>query len=267
MDFAKKRNWGPAPNYPLLEAYKTDNKFYVISGPCSVESEAQISLLANNAKECGATHLRGGLFRAGTYPSNNFGMVHESLMQAHQHAAHVNGLKNIMEVLDYSPDALQLYNKYADCFQIGSRQMQNYTLLKKTAESGKTIFLKRNQGSTLDEWLGAAEYIIKYGGKPVLIERGSSTFTNHTRWDLSISMIPAVKSICDLPVVVDASHGTGRRDLVEPMTLAGVAAGANGLLCEIHNDPDNSLSDAEQAIKPEQFKTIMNKVNKIRSII
>ena len=139
-----------------------------------------------------------------------------------------------MECLDYSPTSLHIFDKYADCLQIGARQMQNYTLLKKVAELGKQTFLKRSTGSTLDEWLGAAEYLLKFGAgcEPVLIERGSSGFANHVRWDLSISIIPSVKLITKIPVIVDASHGTGNKDLVSAMTLAGVAAGADGFLCE-----------------------------------
>ena len=263
-----KRTWGPKPNYPQVKSYKRpDDKFIIVAGPCSVESCKQIWDLAGQAAKMGATHLRGGVFRAGTYPGDNFGLVDESLMRAHKEAAFASGLKNIMEVLDYSPTSMHLFDKYASCFQIGARSMQNYTLLKKVSSYGKTIFLKRGIGSTLDEWLGAAEYILRNNCDVVLIERGSSTFLDHVRWDLSISMIPAVKAITDIPIIVDASHGTGRRDLVEPMTLAGVAAGADGLLCEIHNDPDKSLSDSEQAIKPQQLHSILNKVHKIREIL
>lgn len=271
MEFKYKRTWGPNPRYPLVESYKKQNNdFIVVAGPCSYENENMFKFTAANVKLFGATHLRGGVFRAGTYPGDNFGLLDEDYLKSHQAEAHYRGLKNVMEVLDYSPTSLHLFDKYADCLQIGSRQMQNYTLLKKVAELGKPVFLKRNQGSTLDEWLGAAEYLLKYGKgfcDPILVERGSSTFTNHTRWDLSISMIAAAKQITDLPVIVDASHGTGRRDLVEQMTLAGVAAGADGLLCEVHPNPDKSLSDSEQAIDISSFKTLMEKVFKIREAI
>lgn len=146
--------------------------------------------------------------------------------------------------------------------------MQNYSLIRKLAKLGKPIFLKRSPGATIDEWLGAAEHILTEGnGRPILIERGSATNANHVRWDLSISMIPAVKALTQIPIVVDAAHGTGRRDLVEPMTLAGVAAGADGCLVEVHPTPEKSLSDADQAITPDAFDSLMTKVKKIRGVL
>lgn len=266
-----KRSFGPEPNYKRVLDYKRpDNKLIVIAGPCFAENKDLIWSLAKQAADIGATHFRGGVFRAGTYPPDNFGLVGEDIFREHQSAAHFYGLINIMEVLDYSNKYLDIFNKYADCLQIGARQMQNYTLLKKVAELGKPVFLKRGVGSTIDELLGSAEYLLKFGNgnvNPTLIERGSAGIANHVRWDLSISMIPAVKAITDIPIIVDASHGTGRADLVEPMTLAGIAAGADGFLCEIHDDPKNSLSDSEQAIKPIDFQNILNKVYKIKEII
>lgn len=268
--FNKKRQWGPTPRYPLVEEYYLEQKeFTLIAGPCSVESRDQIFECARIAKQQGATHLRGGVFRAGTYPSDNFGLKVD-MAEAQMEAAIENGLKNIMEVLSYEPTEFEIFKNLAHSFQIGSRSMQNYTLLKKVAEAGKPVFLKRNQGSTIDEWLGAAEYLLKYARdwpEIYLIERGSSTFMDHVRWDLSISAIAAVQKITDIPVIVDASHGTGRCDLVENLTLAGVAAGADGCLIEFHPEPRNSLSDAEQAISIEEFKTITKKIKKIRSAI
>lgn len=268
-EFAQRRQWGPAPNYPrVLEYKRPDDKFIVIAGPCSVESEQQIHDLAKKVRESGATHLRGGVFRAGTYPGKNFGLIHEKFIEAYHCAAQENGLENIIEVLDYSEWSLDFVNDHATCFQVGARQMQNYTLLRELGQYNKTIFLKRHPGATLDEWLGAAEHLLAGGAKDVvLIERGSSTNANHVRWDLSISMIPAIKALSEIPVICDASHGTGRRDLVEPMALAGVAAGAAGILIEVHEDPANSLSDPDQAVTPKQFKKIMSKVNKIREVI
>lgn len=266
----EQRLWGPTPKYDRVKSYKRpDDTFYCISGPCSVESEEQINSVAERVSNW-ATHLRGGTFRTGTYPSDGirWGLVDEDLLRAHKMAARKHGLKNIMEVLDYSYNSLKLYDKYADCFQVGSRQMQNYKLLQVVAQSGKTVFLKRNQGSTLDEFLGAAEHLLYHGCKDVvLIERGNTTFHNHVRFDLSISVIPAVKALTSMPILVDAAHGTGRRDLVKPMTLAGIAAGADGCLIEVHNNPDKSLSDKEQAQTPEQFEEIMTTVNLIKGVI
>jgi 3-deoxy-7-phosphoheptulonate synthase len=269
--FAKRRTWGPTPRYPKVEEYKPpqNQKFIVIAGPCSVESEEQIKHIAKVVASLGATHLRGGLFRAGTYPGQNFGYVETKLFRAFAEAAASNGLKTIIEVLDYSPTNLSMVNEYADCFQIGCRSMQNYSLLRKVGAYGKQTFLKRHPGTTIDEFLGAAEHLLTSCAfvDPVLIERGSSGNSTHVRWDLSISMIPAVQEITDIPILVDASHGTGRRDLVEPMTLAGVAAGANGILVETHTDPEKSLSDADQAVSLDTFMSIMNNVNAIRNAL
>lgn len=265
-EFAFKRKWGPSPKYDrVIEYQRQDNKFIVIAGPCSVETEDQINTISDIVASCGATHLRGGVFRAGTFPGDNFGWVDRELLKSFHEAAKRNGLQNIIELFDVRVTTYM--SDYADCFQVGCRQMQNYMLLRMVAETGKTVFLKRNPGAKLDEWLGAAEYVLKYGGHPVLIERGSSTHTDHTRWDLSISMIPAVKAITEIPVIVDASHGTGRRDLVPPMTLAGVAAGADGCLVEVHTNPEKSLSDADQAISPDDFHSLMGKIKQVRKAI
>lgn len=271
MDFKDKRSFGPTPKYPLVEQYKRpSDKFVVISGPCFLESEELAWDMAKKVSERGATHFRSGVYRAGTYPPDNFGLIDEHLLKVHSEAAHFYGLKNVMDVLDYSPTVMHLFNKYADVFQVGARAMQNYRLLTEVSKYGKPIFLKRGVGNTLDEWLGAAEYLLKNSSNLAeiyLIERGGVSYLNHVRWDLSISLIPAVKAICDLPVIVDASHGTGRRDLVEPMSLAGVAAGADGVLVEVHPTPEKSLSDSEQAITPESFSKLTNKINKLRKVL
>lgn len=264
--FAKRRQWGPSPSYPNVEAYEAKSNFVVISGPCSVESPEQIHQIAPKLKASGATHLRGGVFRAGTYPGKTFGYRDESLLNAYHVAAKLNGLENIIEVLDYSESAIDFVARYCTAFQVGARQMQNYTLLRLLGAYDKPVFLKRHPGATLDEWLGAAEHLLTGGVKEVfLIERGSSTHANHVRWDLSLSMIPAVRAISKIPVIVDASHGTGRRDLVSPMTLAGVAAGAAGILVEVHESPEHSLSDPDQAITPEQFDQLMNRVALVKA--
>lgn len=272
-EFAMKRRWGPLPNYPLVVNYKRkDPAFINIGGPCSVESEEQINEIAKFVKKNGATHLRGGVFRAGTYPGKTFGWVGEKILQAYHWAAKENGLKNIIEVLDYTDSSLDFVSQYCDCFQVGARSQQNYSLLRKLGSSGKPIFLKRNPGSTLDELLGSAEHILTaqleagVTSEVALIERGSSTSLNHVRWDLSISMIPAIKEISEIPVLVDGSHGTGRSDLVFPMTLAGVAAGAAGCLVEVHPKPKQSMSDADQAIGFMEYEFLMQKVNAIKGV-
>lgn len=270
-EFAKRRTWGPTPRYPLVEAYKPPkNDFVVIAGPCSVESKEQLFGLLECFGDLKVTHLRGGVFRAGTYPGKNFGWVSQALIEGFNDLARSYGKENITEILSYDDHEGELSHvlQYTDCVQVGARQMQNYTLLKILGRIKKPVFLKRNPGATLDEWLGAAEYLLDSGCEELyLIERGSVSHVNHVRWDLSLSMIPAVKAICEIPVIVDASHGTGRRDLVEPMTLAGVAAGAGGILVEVHETPEKSLSDPDQAITPDAFGILMRKVNKIREAI
>ena len=268
-EFAFKRVWGPAPRYQRVIDYKPkNNDFVMIAGPCSVESPEQILAMAEFVAKHGATHLRGGVFRAGTYPGQNFGYVDELLIAHYWGAAKRFGLKNIIEVLDYTEHKMDLVSKYADCFQVGCRQMQNYTLLRTLGLYKKPVFLKRSVGSTIDEWLGAAEHLLAGGCEEIfLIERGGSSHHTHVRWDLSLSIIPAIKAITDVPVICDPSHGTGRRDLVKPMALAGVAAGAAGLLVEVHENPEKSLSDPEQALDTETFKVLMKQVNQIRNVI
>jgi 3-deoxy-7-phosphoheptulonate synthase len=267
----KKRSFGPTPNYPLVEKYEHPNNHWpVISGSCSVESRDQVFEIAKIVKDCGATHLRGGVFRAGTYPSDKipFGWVSPFLIQSFHEAALKNGLQNIIEVLDYSDESFELIKDYCHAFQIGARSMQNYSLLSKVGKYGKPVFLKRNTGSTVDEWLGAAEYLLRNGVKELyLIERGSSTFHNDVRWTPCIHTIPSVRSVSKIPVIVDASHGTGRSDLVGPMTLAGVAAGAGGVLIECHTQPEKSISDAEQAIGPNELAIILSRVKLIKGAI
>lgn len=268
-EFAFKRLWGPVPKYPSVLAYEPKStEFITIAGPCSVESPEQILAMAEFVSKQGATHLRGGVFRAGTYPGKNFGYVEETLIAHFWAAAKRFKLKNIIEVLDYNEHMVDMVAKYADCFQVGCRQMQNYTLLRTLGSWKKPVFLKRHPGSTLDEWLGAAEHLLTGGCEEIyLIERGSVSHVNHVRWDLSLSMIPAIKALTKVPVICDASHGTGRRDLVMPMALAGVAAGAGGILVEVHEDPQNSLSDPEQALDTETFKVLMKKTTLIRNVI
>jgi len=266
-EFAYKRTWGPKPKYPLVERYVPPKKDFVsIAGPCSVENVDMINKIAAHVSLRGATHLRGGCFRAGTYPSGDFGWIKESLLSAYYWAAQNNKLENIIEILDYRD--IPLMKQFCTCFQVGARQMQNYTLLKELGKSGKPIFLKRNMGATLDEWLGSAEWLLHHGCEELyLIERGSSTHLDHVRWDLSLSLIPSIKEISHIPIIVDPSHGTGRRDIVMRMAFAGVAAGAKGILLETHMDPDKSLSDPDQTISLDDYSHIINKINKLREFL
>ncbi len=269
INYAHKRTFGPIPKYPLVEEYKRKgDDFVFIAGPCSVEDKTQITRIAKEINGLGVTHLRGGVFYAGTYPGQRFGWKDIDLIKHFHDVAYDFGYKNIIEVLDYSDESFDTVLKYADCLQVGARQMQNYTLLKKVGQSGKPVFLKRHPGSTLDEWLGAAEYILRFGCTDLhLIERGSVSHSNHSRWDLSVSIIAAAKAITNIPIIGDPSHGTGRRDLVKPMALACVAAGADGVLIETHYSPDESHSDSEQAISTKDFKKLASQIIFLNKLI
>lgn len=264
----KKRSFGPTPEFTMVENYvRRNNDFVFIAGSCSVESEKLIYDTAAFVKSCGATHLRGGVFRAGTYPKNksSFGWISEEMIKAFHDAAIKNGLENIIEVLDYEERSMDMISNYCTAFQVGARAMQNYSLLRILGTYGKPVFLKRSVGATVDEWLGAAEHLLIGGVKDLfLIERGSSTFHNDVRWTPCLHVVPSVKSITKIPVIVDPSHSTGNREFVTSMAIAGIAAGADGLLVETHPRPDQSLSDAEQALDWNSFKNLTRKVNKIR---
>ena len=266
-NFSNRRVWGPIPNYPNVLNYANEEKatdLIIIAGPCSIESEEQLDKIARSLIKARITFIRGGVFRAGTYPPKEFGF-NANLLKIFYRISKSHGLKNIVEVINLKD--VEYIDRYADAFQVGARHMQDYALLDLLSQSSKPVTLKRNMGSTLDEFLGAAEYLARGRCKPILIERGSSTYMNHVRWDLSISLIAAVKKMTSIPIIVDASHGTGRRDIVKPMTLAGISAGADGFLCEVHYDPDNSLSDSEQAYPLENFCDLCENSRSIKRFI
>ena len=274
MSFDQKRTWGPTPSYPTVLAakecanYCNANGPLVLAGPCSVEtwSPEQMLSIAKALNEGGATYARGGVYRAGTYPRQDgvFGLQHE-LVGRWSQACRDQGLRVILEVLDVRQVAELA--PWCDAFQVGARHMQDYALLKELATYDRVVTLKRNPGSTMDEFLGAAEYLARGRCTPILIERGSATHMNHVRWDLSISLIAAVKRMTGLPILVDASHGTGRRDLVEDMTLAGAAAGADGFLVEVHPDPERSLSDADQALPLDELKPLIFQAKAVQVVV
>lgn len=267
-DFSMKRTWGPTPVYTNVLAHKglpNQDNLIVIAGPCSVESKEQIKAMSEFLAWNPVTFARGGLFRAGTYPRADFGLK-TALMRAWASNIRKKGLRTIIEIIDLRQ--IEKIDPYADAFQVGARHCQDYVLLKELSQTKKPVTLKRGMGMTLDEFLGAAEYLARGRCSPILIERGSATSANHVRWDLSLSIIPTIKSMgIKLPVLVDASHGTGRRDLVAPMTLAGVAAGADGFVIEIHPDPEKSLSDADQAVDIWKLPDIISKAKSIKKII
>ncbi len=228
----------------------------VIAGPCSVESSEQMSITANAVTHAGASVLRGGAFKPRTSPYSFKGLGEEGL-KILADAREQTGCPIVTEVL--SAQDVALVSRYADMLQIGSRNMQNYSLLEAMGDTDKPVFLKRGLMSTIEELLLAAEYILAAGNpNVVLCERGIRSFEQYTRNTLDIAAVPLLKQLSHLPVVVDPSHATGRRDLVIPVAMAAVAAGADGLMIEVHHDPDNARSDGPQSLLPEQFKTFMD---------
>ncbi len=233
----------------------------IMAGPCSVESPDQINRIAGVVAENGAKVIRGGAFKPRSSPYSFQGMGEEGLRLLRE-AADRNGLLVVSEVMDASQVAL--VSQYADILQVGARNMQNFFLLKDLGHASKPILLKRGPAATIEEWLLSAEYILSGGNYQVILcERGIRTFENYTRNTLDISAIPVVHKLSHLPIVADPSHGTGRRDKVPPMGRAAVAAGADGLLIEVHHDPDHALSDGAQSLKPQQFTELMGQLRMI----
>ncbi len=221
------------------------------AGPCSVESREQILASARAVKEAGAGLLRGGAYKPRTSPYAFQGLGEEGLKFLAE-AREETGLGIVTEAIDV--ELFDLVEDYADCVQIGARNMQNFSLLRRAGRSRKPILLKRGMSSTLEEFLMAAEYILSEGNYQVILcERGVRTFTDHTRNTLDLSVVPAVKALSHLPIIVDPSHGTGKRDKVHPMALAAIAAGAAGLIVEVHPNPERALSDGYQSLDPAQF--------------
>jgi 3-deoxy-7-phosphoheptulonate synthase len=227
----------------------------VMAGPCSAESEEQVNAAAAAVKRAGAKVLRGGAFKPRSSPYSFQGLGEDGLKLLRA-AASQHDLKLVSEVMDVSQIAL--IDQYCDIFQVGARNMQNFTLLKELGRARKPVLLKRGIAATIEEWLLSAEYILAGGnGAVILCERGIRTFESYTRNTLDISAIPVVKKLSHLPIVVDPSHGTGRRDKVAPMARAAAAAGADGLIIEVHNDPDHAWSDGAQSMFPAQFDRLM----------
>jgi 3-deoxy-7-phosphoheptulonate synthase len=227
----------------------------VMAGPCSAESEEQVEATASAVKRAGAKVLRGGAFKPRSSPYSFQGLGEAGLRMLRT-AADRHDLKLITEVMEASQ--IDLVEEYADVLQVGARNMQNYSLLRDLGHASKPVLLKRGISATIEEWLLSAEYILAGGNKNVILcERGIRTFESYTRNTLDISAIPVVQQLSHLPVIVDPSHGTGRRDKVAPMARAAVAAGADGLLIEVHCDPDHARSDGAQSMFPAQFERLM----------
>jgi 3-deoxy-7-phosphoheptulonate synthase len=227
----------------------------VMAGPCSAETEEQVESTASAVRAAGAKVLRGGAFKPRSSPYSFQGLGEEGLRML-RGAADRHNMKLVSEVMDISQ--LDLVEKYAHILQVGARNMQNFTLLRELGHTRTPVLLKRGISATIEEWLLSAEYILAGGNMNVMLcERGIRTFESYTRNTLDISAIPVVQKLSHLPVLVDPSHGTGRRDKVTPMARAAVAAGADGLLIEVHCDPDHALSDGAQSLFPRQFDRLM----------
>ncbi len=232
--------------------------FVVMAGPCSVESEEQMRETALAVKAAGANMLRGGVFKPRTSPYSFSGLGLKGLKILAQ-VRDETGLPIVTEVTD--PRDVSWVSEYVDMLQIGARNMQNFSLLKEVGRSNRPVLLKRGMHSTIEEWLNCAEYILNEGNpNVVLCERGIRTFETYTRNTLDLNAVPSAKELSHLPVITDPSHGTGRVSLVKPMSLASVACGADGMIIEVHRNPEEALSDKEQSLRPEQFADIMQGV-------
>ena len=233
-------------------------KLAVIAGPCSVESEAQIVGVARAVKQSGASALRGGAFKPRTSPYSFQGMGTQGLDLLMEARAQT-GLPIVSEIMD--PRMAELFEREVDLVQVGARNMQNFELLKEVGKMSKPILLKRGLSNTYEEWIMSAEYIMAAGNENVILcERGIRTFETYTRNTLDVSAIPAIKQMSHLPVIVDPSHAAGMYWMVEPLALAAVAAGADGLIIEVHNDPAHAKCDGQQSLTPKKFDELMKKV-------
>ena len=233
----------------------------VAAGPCAVESSAQIHSIAEHVAKCGARLLRGGAFKPRSSPYTFQGLG-EPALRLLREAADSNGLLAVSEVMD--PSQIEVMTPYVDVFQVGARNMQNYNLLRALGATPKPVLLKRGMSATIEELLLSAEYILAGGNYNVILcERGIRTFENYTRNTLDLAAIPVIEKLSHLPILVDPSHGTGRRDKVPPMARAAVAAGTDGLLIEVHNDPDHARSDGAQSLRFDQFARLMDEIRMI----
>ncbi len=241
-----------------------DGSLHIMAGPCSVESEAQIVEIAKSVKNSGATFLRGGAFKPRTSPYAFQGLKAEGL-DLLKIARKETGLPIVTEIMRASH--IDMFEN-VDIIQVGARNMQNFELLKELGKTNKPILLKRGLSATIEEWLMSAEYIMAGGNSNVILcERGIRTYENYTRNTLDISAIPIVKKLSHLPVLVDPSHASGKSWLVEPLAMAAVAAGADGLIIEVHNDPPHALSDGAQSLTPEQFEVVSKKVFNLKNAL
>ena len=237
----------------------------IMAGPCAVESEEQLQEAARCVKDGGAQFLRGGAFKPRTSPYDFQGLAEKGLKMLRK-AADENGLKVVTEIVD--KDDIDLIGAYADVYQVGARNMQNFQLLKALGKAKKPVMLKRGLSSTISEWLNAAEYIAAGGNEEIILcERGIRTYETFTRNTLDLSAVAAIKELSHLPIIVDPSHGTGRWQMVRPMARAAIAAGADGLIIEVHPHPEVALSDGDQSLTPKNFRRLMEEVQQIGALM
>jgi 3-deoxy-7-phosphoheptulonate synthase len=237
----------------------------LMAGPCSVEGEEQVFRIAAAVSRAGATVMRGGAYKPRTSPYSFQGLGEEGLKLLRR-AADAHGLAVVSEVMDTSQ--VGLLARYADILQIGARNMQNYSLLREVGHADRPVLLKRGLAATIEEWLMSAEHVMSQGnGRVILCERGIRTFETYTRNTLDLNAIPVVKELSHLPVIVDPSHGTGIRNKVAPMARAAIAAGADGLIVEVHHDPDRALSDGAQSLWPDQFDALVEQIRTIAAVL
>lgn len=237
----------------------------IVAGPCAIESREQAFAVAERVHRAGAQFFRGGAYKPRTSPYSFQGLGEEAL-RIMAEVRDQFGMKIITEAIDH--ESLDLVEQYADVIQIGARNMQNFSLLKRAGRARKPVLLKRGMSATLEEFLMAAEYILSEGNYNVaLCERGVRTFADHTRNTLDLSVVPAVQRLSHLPILVDPSHGTGKRNKVTPLSRAAVAVGADGLLVEVHHRPDEALSDGPQSLFPDQFDELMTQIRQIATVV
>jgi 3-deoxy-7-phosphoheptulonate synthase len=251
--------------FPDTEATIGGTGLAILAGPCAIESREQAFAVAGHVARAGAQFFRGGAYKPRTSPYSFQGLGEEAL-QIMAEVRENFGMKIVTEAIDN--ESLELVADYADVIQIGARNMQNFSLLKRAGRTRKPVLLKRGMSATLEEFLMAAEYVMSEGNYHVILcERGVRTFADHTRNTLDLSVVPAVHRLSHLPIVVDPSHGTGKRNKVTPMSRASVAVGADGLIVEVHHEPDKALSDGMQSLYPEQFDELMAQVRQIAPVV
>lgn len=258
------REWKPEKTTFELNGVEIGKDLLMIAGPCAVENEEQIYTISEFLSKKGVQFMRGGAYKPRTSPYSFQGLKKEGL-ELMKRAADDHGLAVVSEIM--STSQLDEFIENVDILQVGTRNMQNYPLLRALGKTNKPILLKRGMSSTIEEWLLAAEYILSGGNEQVILcERGIRTFETATRNTLDIAAVPLVQQLSHLPVIVDPSQGTGVRDIVDPLSVAAIAAGADGLIIEVHNQPEEALSDGDQSIYLDQFESLQKRLIKVASL-